>query len=130
MITWLSKLLIGKKVFLGISFTLLIALAVLGWQYREQVAQAATLRGNLAQYQRALINQQQAAARLRQERDQLERVLADREKAKQEVQAQAHALRSDIDRLRREHDDVEKWATQRVPDAVIERLRQRPAGSH
>jgi len=130
MIAGLGKVLLGKKLWLGVGLSLLAALAFLGWQYREQVAQVATLQANVAQYQRALNSEQQATQRLRQERNHLEQVLAEREQARQQVQEQARALRGEIDRLRREHEDVEEWAGQRVPGAVIERLRNHSTGSN
>jgi septal ring factor EnvC (AmiA/AmiB activator) len=119
-----------NRVFSGIGLSLFIALALLGWKYREQVSQVALLTKDLTHYQRALEIQTQATELVQQERAHLEKVLAEREKNRQEEQAQTYALRSDIERLRRENDEIEKWATQRVPSAVIERLRQRSAGNH
>ena len=130
MMAGVAKLVLGKKLWLGIGLSLLAALAFLAWQYREQVAQVATLQANMAQYQSALSSQQQANNRLREERNHLEQVLAAREQARQQVQTQARQLRSEIDRLRQEHEEVDEWAGQRVPAAIVERLRNHPTGSH
>lgn len=111
-----------KKIIIGISLSLLIALVAVAWQYRAQVIRVATLQANISQYQHTIDAHNAAIEQLRRERADLEQLLADRELRQRQAQAQTNRLRAEIEQLRQEHEDINEWAEQRMPAAVFERL--------
>gem|GEM_PF-5503328 len=113
----------GKKLWLGLVLALVATIGAVIWQYRAQVMELATLRVNYVHAQQALERTRQALAEAERERAHLETVLAEREAARSQAQARAERLRQQIEELRRADADVDEWAGQRVPAALLERLR-------
>jgi len=117
------RLAVGKKLWLGLVLALVATIGAVIWQYRAQVMELATLRVNYVHAQQALERTRQALAEAERERAHLETVLAEREAARSQAQARAERLRQQIEELRRADADVDEWAGQRVPAALLERLR-------
>lgn len=120
---------IGTKFAAGAIVVLILISAFLGWRYRAQIAEIATLQANAVQYRAALDQTQKSLDEALAEQARTEQLLAARERERNRIARQAEAMRAELDQLRAIDHEVDEWAGQRMPAAVTERLRDF-AGRH
>ena len=119
-----------KTIAIGI---LLVILLFLGWQYRAEVRKSAQLLSNNVQLTQVNKDNIEAINQLREEKAKLERTLEQRKEAQRLIEKQSRDRVKEIERelsvLRGQYEDVEKFMSLPVPDALVEWMRKRQAYS-
>ena len=112
---------------------LLVILLFLGWQYRAEVRKSAQLLSNNVQLTQVNKDNMEAINQLREEKAKLERTLEQRKEAQRLIEKQSRDRVKEIERelsvLRGQYEDVEKFMSLPVPDALVEWMRKRQAYS-
>ena len=108
---------------------LLVILLFLGWQYRAEVRKSAQLLSNNVQLTQVNKDNIEAINQLREEKVKLERTLEQRREAQRLIEQQSRDRVKEIERelsvLRGQYEDVEKFMSLPVPDALVEWMRKR-----
>ena len=97
--------------------------ALASWQI-DTIERAAVNAWQGEQLREELRSAEQELQRERAERERLERIAAAREQARQSAQRETDRLRGDLRALESEYEDVQRWARERIPEPVLDRLRQ------
>jgi mannitol-specific phosphotransferase system IIBC component len=112
------------KIKLGIIITLFATTALLGWQYRAQIQRAAQLAADVAQYKSSLLTERQATQEALKEKNKIEKIMLEREQARQELTVKNTELQQELEKLRLENENIKNWSAAAVPDELIRLLEQ------
>jgi len=118
-----------RKILFGISATLLIAVVVLGWLYRAEIKEAAKLVEQQKQLTNVISGQNQAIKELKREREHLQKVLKKRAEQQRQIEQRAQEkladMKTELQQLRREYEEVNNFLNIRVPAEFVSWLREK-----
>lgn len=100
------------------------------WQHQDEVEDRIRYMIQGEQLEQQLREAEATLQEERAERQRVERLAAERAQRLEAIRTERRELSRELRELEERNDAVAAWAGERVPDAVIDRLRRRPEGDN
>ena len=114
---------------MGISATLFLAVVVLGWLYRAEIKEAAKLAEQQKHLTNVVSDQNKTIHELQEQREHLQKILKKRAEQQRRIEQRAQEkladMKTELQQLRREYEEVNNFLNIRVPAEFVSWLREK-----
>ena len=112
-----------NKVFIGFFISLLLLSGFLYWQNSSLEEDISHQKEISQKYKEASKKSREVIDRLQKRQNKAEEALAQSREKIQEIQEESEQRKIELEKLRRENEKVNNYLNQRIPDSIIEWLR-------